>query len=292
MKKFLSIFLAVAFVFSAMCMSVLAADETTTSTKETHPTNGVVVKDKQYWVVGEQGKDDSLDNGKGNIPANAGGTANITVNFNKDNTSGNQETPVDIREHRYAVDIVYAELVINLGSVVTSTDNQTAVAYHYVWNVNTYQYDLVIGGDEGATDTVITTESTDTPGLTVDLDAEYTISNAFQIINHSDLPIHYSAVVAASNANETEKNFIEFEFKKDNSSNATLSGAVDAVIVGTAQNDKNSGTVDLIAKPSNGNNWLDVINALSKNKVTSGETAVGTITITISSTAPNAGGNS
>lgn len=290
MKKFLSIFLAVAFVFSAMCMSVLAADETTTSTKEAHPTDGVVVKDKQYWVVGEQGKNDSLDNGKENIPANAGGTANITVNFNKDNTSGNQGTPVDIREHRYAVDIVYAELVINLGNVVTSTDDQTAVEYHYVWNVNTYQYDLVIKGDEE--DTVITTENTNTTGLTVNLNAEYTISNAFQIINHSDLPIYYSAEVAASDANATEKNYIEFTFKKDNSSEATLSGSVDAVIVGTAQNDKNSGTVALIAKPSDNYDWLDVINALSENEVTSGETAVGTITITITSTDPNAGGNS
>ena len=142
MKKFLSIFLAVAFVFSAMCMSVLAA-----SAGEEHPTDknhdGSAA---DFWVVGKQDPDsDDLNKGVTDFNENTSVKSDVKINFNTSaNSTGTGTTGTgNAIEERYAIDIVYSELIIDLTDIDTNTDGNDGDDYKYVWDVNKHEYVMV-----------------------------------------------------------------------------------------------------------------------------------------------------
>lgn len=267
MKKFLSIFLAVAFVFSAMCMSVLA-------TNPAHPSNSSDVKQGTYSVVGNAAdgktKGDYTDGLEQIDEKSAKG--DITVDFTKDSAGTGDDT--EIFEHRYAVDIVYSDLIIDLEGL-TKGDNGTT--YKFVWDVNQHSYVKV---------DATTNEVVENTNNAMDK-AEIKIEKAFQLINHSDQSIYYKAEVSVDNGHTSYLNL-----GIDTSNNVSINGSVDMATIGSyntntsewAKGEAKEGTAHtIIATPDV--SWIDAINQLidAKNEAT-GTLKVGALTITISST--------
>ena len=277
MKKFLSCVLALALVFSLMSVTVFAAaDEFDPHPNTTKPKGEIT-----YNVVGNEATGNTTDDGSytdGDTSANGSASADVTINFEK--TIGDGQggtTTVDIRENRYAVDITYQSLVIDLGRVVEIKDaQQQAVEYSYIWNVNTYSYDLVANNN-----TVVTENgNVNVNGLTVDVDKDYVITDAFTISNHSDRQIYYVASIADDGANND--GLITFTLVRDAEDVATLTEKkVDAVNVG--DNAPKTSAVTIKAAPAGDTNWLNVINSLTEKQIATGS-SVGTITVTITPT--------
>ena len=283
MKKFLSIFLAVAFVFSAMCMSVLAGDMD-------YPTEGKAPTAGSYDVIGNHGdfNDSTSDNysqsseksyldGDENL-TDKGLIADVHLQFNK--KENDEYTEESIMQNRYAVDIEYWDLVIDLGEVITSTTVGTT--YSYIWNVNTYEYDLV---DSAGT---VIEPSEDTHKDPYEI-------KAFQVTNHSDMPIYYSTTTLLTGNAADNMNLSPVH------ANGTVDAAVAVEYEYTTANDTIEATqVEDTGKATKGDieyiqatpktDWLTAVNNLV-GKVESGA-VVGSMTVTITSTNPNAGGNS
>lgn len=283
MKKILSIFLAVAFVFSAMCMSVLAGDMD-------YPTEGKAPTAGSYDVIGNHGdfNDPTSDNysqsseklyldGDENL-TDKGLTADVHLQFNK--KENDEYTEESIMQNRYAVDIEYWDLVIDLGEVITSTTVGTT--YSYIWNVNTYEYDLV----DSAGNVIEPSDDTHKDPYEI---------QAFQVTNHSDMPIYYSTTTSLTGAADENMDLSPVN------ANGTVGAAVAAVYTYTTTDGATTATkAEETGKPTTGSvesiratpktDWLTAVNNLV-GKVESGA-VVGSMTVTITSTNPNAGGNS
>lgn len=274
MKKFLSIFLAVAFVFSAMCMSVLAG--------KTHPGAEAIESGEQYWVVGEQGKDGNLNNGveAGKFPE-TGVDADVSLNFThttKTDENGNTINSKNVIEHRYAIDITYSDLVINLGDVITKvTEGGTTESYEYFyrWNVNTYQYDLV--DSQGNLIEIDPEENTE-----LNLNQKHTF-NAFTITNHSDQKIYYKAQADLEKNQTAKANMVLIADTAADAyvDKATVTSKAADGATTTAGAPGTSAMQTLSVTPAAGLDWLTVVNNLMAANITE-ETVVGTLTVTVS----------
>ena len=281
MKKFLSIFLAVAFVFSAMCMSVLAASLT----------------GKQH-VVGSQGESDSIDNGVSSWTENdlKNNKADITVSFNDKEESTNGSTSTI--HNRYAIDITYGSLIIDLTNIKATAANSTAEKIEFVWDVNKHMY------------VPCTTTNGTVTTTTPDENEKYeiVIENAFSITNHSDLEIYYAPTVSV---NDTYKDIIGLSIRTDltkaedyNANTDTTEPSlfrVDRAVAGTyvdgtndtAGSATNGIAHDIVALPAATGatgtqaDWLAVINSLSATLTDdeiAGGAVIGTLTINVKAT--------
>ena len=264
MKKFLSCVLAMALVLSLMSTTVFAAEN----------------------VVGTFGGG-VIDDGKTIDQFGEGKTsAEIKVNFNgnKDSDSdGDDDTtdPESTIENRYAVDITYVELVIDLTNiddkVVDTTTSQVVpnVAVKYVWNVNTHRYEKQYF--EGNSDTPMDPTATKTFEPSND---PVVIKDSFQITNHSDLAIWYIPTLSP-NAKAVQMTMYLY----DTEDTATDDNGVEQIVekatagvdgaVGTATN----GVMhEIYTSPTA--NWVETINALSRATATNGD-VIGQVLIKI-----------
>ncbi len=289
MKKVLSIALALALVLSVMSVSVFAADN------GTHPT----VKDGSvhngdagsYWLVGQQGNSDSIDNGKTKDDFTPGkADSYITINFNKKD-EGNTDIPGaddgdnigggDAIEDRYAIDIEYWDLVIDLTdipNVVLTTDKDgdgevdvgdTVTIVTKVWNVNAHRYDNK--EEEKSVETDEEAENLN-EGLTDDTDAAPITIDAFQVTNHSSLSIWYhSELQTLAKADEALN--LKLDQDKVLLEVTRATAPVDGAETGTATH----GSVHkLTAEPAA--TWVEAINALAGNNYVTGS-IIGSITV-------------
>lgn len=235
MKKFLSCVLAIALVFSLMSMTVFAA-----TTKN---------------VVGTHGVNNALKDGVTSPDGNT--NADVTVSFVGNSTGEDGKTI----ENRYAIDITYNDLIIDLSDITLSN---SALAKKIVWDVNNHYY---VPAD--ADDKVVEDDTGNAP-LTIE---------AFQITNHSDLPINYTASYAAE-ANTSALSVVLSHAATQVPVASATAGTYDATtpVAGTAT----TGTWEtLTATPAGtGATWLDTVNALSAAGVAT-DAKIGTITVTI-----------
>ena len=202
MKKFLSCVLAMALVFSLMSVTVFAGDAKL-------PVAGA----GQYDVIGTQGDTTdtsiSYQDGVTDFDNKTVG-ADVGVNFGTTTTtdpdSGETTTTVNtnnVIEHRYAIDILYKELVFDLTKltpteVIPDPENPEETVertYKFVWDVTQHTY-VMVEVIDGVPGEVVDPNDQTNDALT---DAEVTIEGAFQVINHSDLVVNYSAAIAVSN---------------------------------------------------------------------------------------------
>ena len=279
MKKFLSILLAAAMLVAVFGVNVLAATEPHPVSPNTHDGSA-----KEYWVIGEQGKNSDIDNGRTEAEFNApvGVTSNINVNFNV-NTSG---TPGvgdgNAVEERYAVDINYWDLVVDLTNLETTIDSgSNAGTYKYVWDVNTHTYVLLNTADENA----------DTSGAAVELGNAPLYIDAFQIVNHSSKSVWYNAKVTNSVESimtlkiitknpgppVTYDTFV-FVNPTDVASSIELARATNAA--------SQSSVYAFEATPTTGT-WADVMNSLVTGGYATGN-SIGTLTIRVAKTGDTA----
>ena len=277
MKKFLSCVLAMALIFSLMSVTVFAGTELHPNLDADKNNDVAITPGTQYSAVGNH----AAPNGEQNNYTDGvekfgpqGATSDVSVSFNHTTEDGEGNiVETDILIHRYAFDIEYKELVINLGDVITTTTGSSgSYDYHYQWNVNTYQYDLV--GQNGE---IIDPETVQT----LDLDAPY-VFDAYKLYNHSDKSISCAAVA------DLGKNSVA-------NANMTLVPTVASVEVGpataTVKNDDGSIATQgrftdinyqtLTATPNA--DWLTTVNNLIAGGI-SQETVVGTLTLTITPT--------
>lgn len=295
MKKLISCLLAVLLVCSLMSMNVFAAED------RTHPNKDAVVADQPYWVVGNQGanKDTNDSINDGDADPNGSASADINVNFGQptdedvdsdgtdpDNTIGKGETIVN----RYAVDIVYGELILDLTNLdftpdyIVEDDEMVEnpdkdKEYFLVWDVNKYEYVLCTQNDDD-TYTPVDKVETDADESADLLKTPFTVTGGVQIINHSDLAVATQVSLPNTNqitwsvqgATETGNTVIEEVAK------ATAK-------VGTTPGSPAEGTqYSFVATPNTG--WADVIAQFmngASNSTVDGTTVTvgGTITVTI-----------
>ena len=273
MKKFLSIFLAVAFVFSAMCMSVLA--------DKTHPGADAIVAGEQYWVVGQQGKDDSLDNGVTDPSGNT--SANITVNFN-DHQNGNAD-PESTIHNRYAIDITYGSLIIDLTNITAVDGNNATDTIEFVWDVNKHMY-VPYNSETGVATNPVETY-------------EIVINEAFYLTNHSDLEIYYTPEVeVATNYNTILQLQIRSAIANVTDSDNPGTFMIQRATAGDYSTGANGLATngiahDIVALPAATGatgtqaDWLAVINSLSATLTDdeiAGGAVIGTLTINVKAT--------
>lgn len=234
MKKILSCVLAIALVFSLMSMTVFA--------------------DTTKNVVGTHGVNNTLADGK--TSPNGETNANVTVSF-VGNSAGEDGKTI---ENRYAIDITYNDLIIDLSDITLSGSAATKI----VWDVNNHYY---VPAD--ADDNVVADDTGDAP-LTIE---------AFQITNHSDLPINYTASYAAE-TNTSALSVVLSNASTQVSVASAKAGTYDAVApeAGTAA----TGVWETLTATPAGTDatWLDTVNALSAAGVAT-DAKIGTITVTI-----------
>lgn len=267
MKKILSIILASAMLIALMGTTVLAGTATIPDDKN-------VTKGTEYWVVGKQGETGTLADGVGD--PNGSATANIKINFNKgDNTTGTGDGTGhgEAIEERYAIDIEFGALLIDLTNI-TMPDSagkaekaEGVETYKFVWNVKTYTYEFV-GID--STGKVVNT----TNPLEATIPSTALSTDAFKIINHSSMPIQYTATLYNNVSTQ-----ITMGFEAD----LSIPTPVERTLVGATE--PKAGNMHTIqATPVT--NWLDVINNLAANGAYAGNGGtskgeIGTITVTI-----------
>lgn len=267
MKKILSIILASAMLIALMGTTVFAGEAEL-------PGDWNVTAGTKYWVVGTQDKTDTLADGVTTPDGNA--TANIKINFNKgDNTTGTGGGTGhgEAIEERYAIDIEFGALLIDLTTITMPDPAGKAEAvdgvatYKFVWNVKTYTYEFV--GVDSTGQVVDTTNPLEATAPSTALSTE-----AFKIINHSSMPIQYTAIL-----NNSVSSQITMAFKAD----LSIPTLVERTLVGAT--DPAEGAMHTIqATPAT--NWLDVINSLATDGAYAGnggfsEGEVGTIVVTI-----------
>lgn len=238
MKKFLSCVLAMALVLSLMSTTVFADD-----TKN---------------VVGTFGGGD-IDDGLTSFTDEnvANNTHEITVNFTASTDNGGQQTGTTM-EDRYAIDITYSDLVIDLTQMKTNVETDEYLDVKYIWDVNIHEYVIIDG--EGNTIT-----KDDNSG---DVNTAIQI-NAFMITNHSSKPIYYKGELV----NEVSS-CMNMDFESTNIKNQEVGRAT----VGSAT----YGPQEVIAaSPLADETWLDAINGLLDSGKQTGST-IGSITVTFS----------
>ena len=247
MKKLISCVLAVALVFSLMGVSVFAGDKKL-------PFQGEGI----YDVIGTNGDQatdtqNSYKDGADTIDSSKTASGDVTVNFN----TGSSSTDTNVIIDKYAIDIEYKDLIIDLTDIDTTEDEKK---YTFVWDVNVHKYVQI---DENGT--VVDS---------VKLDNDYVI-DAYQVINHSSLPIYYKGVLTPDDA-------------KPDSITLTLSDStsqkLDRVV---PAEDGGNGTVVKSANwhtiTASSTDWLTTINQLAAVYGLD-DNVIGTITVTFSST--------
>ena len=285
MKKFLSCVLAMALVFSLMSVTVFASD--------THPTpkhDGTA--GGPFAVVGTHGQNNDLSDGADFNNATGSGTSDITVNFNAqvdgdgDNQGGGNGGTNSTIINKYAIDITYKALVIDLTEIpnkkqINTTSGHTyTVTTTYTWDVNNYVYVPNVK-----------TEPAVEPGDEAEVEAAtvlkdpITIADAYYITNHSDLPVYYKSALT-----NTYSTAMTMTLKDTASDKATGAGfyMVDRATAGTyvSESDitpgdaRNGKTHYIEATPAT--DWLTTINELG-GTVSNGD-PVGSITINFSAT--------
>lgn len=212
MKKLISCLLAVLLVCSLMSMSVFAAD-----------TTSPIVGNKNNGLDGGVGEEDiSNPNNPSSYP--------INVNFGQTTNPDGTTTPKDpsdssgsddsIIVHRYAVDITYGDLTLDLTnldlkSTTTTTDPESGevtsgeVKYCMVWDVNAHRYVLCTDDGDGTY-----TEVTEMPKIEGDADGDgtveddetidviktpYDLNGTIYITNHSDLSVYTKLTLKDNN---------------------------------------------------------------------------------------------
>lgn len=285
MKKILSCVLAIALVFSLMSMTVFASD--------THPTpkhDGTA--GGPFAVVGTHGQNGDLTDGVDFNNATGSGTSDITVNFNGqvdgdgDGQGGGNGGTNSTIINKYAIDITYKALVIDLTEIpndkqITTTSGHTyTVTTTYTWDVNNYVYVPVVKTEPA----VEAEDEAEVEAATV-LTDPITITDAYYITNHSDLPVYYKS--ALTNTYDTS---MTMTLKDTYGDTATGAGfyMVDRATAGTyvSESDINPGSARngkthyIEATPAT--DWLTTINELAAT-VSNGD-AVGSITINFAAT--------
>ena len=265
MKKILSIALAVAFIFAAMSISVFAAN----------PTPEICETCGTRHVVGHTATphhNNYLD-GEDNIPANAKGTHDITIKFGSSTANGGTDSSIgstndddSVIHHKYAVDILYNDFVIDMTKILDTQNNidvnveGTPVQYkpiEYVWDVNTHKYVLIgeiVADPNNPSNAPVTQILTDTN------DTSYEMI-AYKVVNHSDLPIQYKDEI------------VDPKIPDALTLTTTLNGATDTVNRAKAGvgNDEGSPAISahdwikITAKPAGDKHWIDVVNAWGAN---------------------------
>ena len=318
MKKVLSIALAVAFIFAAMSISVFAANPTLCAECQKNPQHVVGHK----FVNQETGEHygDYRDGVEEDEFTSATGSHDITISFDRTVSGGGEgggegggtsSTPETVIVHKYAVDVEYKALVINMAEILDNQKNTVAqvtvngtqkdvTSYKYVWDVNAHKYVLVAVVPDGAdTDTdpdeVVVSNNEDNYA------GAYTI-DAYKVINHSDLAIHYKD--DASPSDNAIENYLSLDTNIETISGYNTNGEVSGFVTvekataglgegvgeATASPAEDNVYVKLIAKPAANNEttdidddtytWLDVVNAWgSENE--QDNFVIGTLTITI-----------
>jgi hypothetical protein len=284
MKKFLSCVLALALVFSLMSVTVFATDS--------HPTTNHDGTAGSFAVVGTHGQNNNLNDGVGFNDASGSGTSDITVNFNGqvdgdgDNQGGGNGGTNSTIINKYAIDITYKALVIDLTEIpndkqITTTSGRTyTVTTTYTWDVNKYVYVPVVTTEPAVEDE----DEAEVEAATV-LTDPITIADAYYITNHSDLPVYYKS--ALTNTYDTS---MTMTLKNTDDDAETGAGfyMVDRATAGTYVSDTNitpgsarKGKTHYIeAAPVT--DWLTTINELAST-VSNGD-AVGSITINFAAT--------
>lgn len=281
MKKLISCLLAVALVFSLMGVSVFAG--TTAHPNNQNPSSNEVTAGTQYWVVGAQ-DDNSDDIGKGVTGfGETGVTADVNVNFKYNATTedvnGNPvEDTFNVIESRYAIDIVYKDLTLDLGTL-TTTETHTAqgtireVTYKFVWDVNTHKYVMV-----NAETNEVVYDGVTNVNQSIDIDQEVVIKNAFYIINHSDKAIDYTADIAVVGYSNVLYLGIDSAEDTDLDTQTIAKCFVDASGVSSgAQNTDATTAHNIVATPKT--DWITTVGALHAQG--NDKTKVGTITIKV-----------
>lgn len=292
MKKILSIVLSVALVLSLFGVNVLAAENDLVNP---------VTEAGGYDVVGSHGGSSanptpSIDNGVSTIPGGAGANAQITVNFNDDNEnggSGGGTTGNSSIQNRYAIDITFTDLVIdltNIGRTDTNSDGSITSAdapadIVYVWDVNKHVYipHKEVGGELQPDDSYTPAEN----------DAAVIINNAFYVTNHSDLEIYYTP--ALDGVNSLLKMSIRNGLTGGDQSGVTF--CVDRATAGTYTNSStivegsatNGMPHNIETIPANDSDWLTVLNNLQHDIENNAQ--VGLLTITFAETGAGAVGD-
>ena len=293
MKKFLSCVLALALVFSLMSMTVFAGDA-----KLPDGTN--VTAAGQYDVIGTHGdKADTSTSHDDGVTSfvEKGVTGDLNVSFvyeTEEDVEGGGTTTVEhnILEHRYAIDIVYKDLILDLGQLTTTTivkeGNVTEeITVKFVWDVNAHAYVMVnTKTNEIVNDGDINTEDA------VTAKDEVVLEKAFYIVNHSDKDIDYTASITVSDYEDVLKLGIDTANATNLATTTIDRCTVDAsgVSSGAINEDGDVEAHDIIATPVT--DWATTISSLAASAQT--KVKVGTIEIKVVPTdradavAPNA----
>jgi hypothetical protein len=290
MKKFLSIVLSVALVLSLFGMNVLAAENDLVNP---------VTEAGSYDVVGSHGGSGgnptpSIDDGKSEIPGGAGANAQITVNFHDDNGnggSGDGTTGNSSIQNRYAIDITFTDLVIdltNIGRTDTNSDGsitseEAPADIVYVWDVNKHVY---IPHKRGA-DGKLQPDDSYIPAANK---AAVIINNAFYVTNHSDLEIYYTPSLSSVNSllSMSIRNTLTTEdqagktFRVDRATAGTYTNST--TFVEGAATDGMPHNIETI--PANDSDWLTVLNNLQSDIENNAQ--VGLLIITFAETGAGA----
>lgn len=290
MRKFLSILLAAAMLVAVFSVSVLAAPKIEHPNKVTttpwDPTAIDVPANVKYSLIGSQ---EDVDPGDPGDPENGKPTfdptavkSNIKVNFGVNGGSGDGVGQGGAIEERYAVDIEYWALIVDLTKLETGIPDGLGgeVEYKYVWNVDTHKYVLLKQDN-----TVAPNDAVETLAL-VPL---YT--DAFQITNHSSKEIYYTAKVT-SQLNETNVPMLMSltkgaDGKTDWATPESSVETVDRTVAGAATNEVAKGDKHCIKSlPDTDKTWVDVINGMEKHVVN--DANIGALTIKVAMFAEDA----
>ena len=272
MKKILSCVLAIALVFSLMSMTVFAVEADVVDTTPSQDNN----------VIGTHGGPNGLANGVDSFPNTTGG-ADITVNFNDDDpndTDGDGETDSTIT-NKYAIDITYAELVIDLTDIPSEQEVivngvPTPVTVNYVWSVDDHIY---VAQYTDNADNVVT------PDTTVANTNPITIANAFMITNHSDLAIWYAP---ALNLDANKVQSMNMYFTNDTTEVTTGNFMIRKATAGTFNEDGSVKTPgaeadgkyhNIVARPTT--DWVITINNMTAAAVANGD-VIASLVVTFS----------
>ena len=297
MKKFLSCVLALALVFSLMSMTVFAGDELHPNLQD--PSSNTVAGDTPYQVVGTQGDkagtSTSHNDGVTSF-VEKGVTGDLNVSFvyeTEEDVEGGGTTTVErnILEHRYAIDIVYKDLLLDLGQLTTTTivkegDVTEEITVKFVWDVNKHAYVMV----NTETNEIVNDGDTNTEDTVTAAD-EVVLADAFYIVNHSDKDIDYTAHIAVSDYEAVLNLGIDTANARDLATTTIARCTVDASGVSSGAINNDGATAhDIIATPDV--DWATTISSLAASA--QAKVKVGTIEIKVVPTdradavAPNA----
>ena len=294
MKKLISCLLAVLLVCSLMSMNAFAVDLGKTTTGDS------------YIIVGDPSNEGNINEGVGEDLANGSSNADITVNFgqpgdNNNTNGGNGVANGGIIVNRYAVDITYGELILDLTSLDFTTDptnpdydEDTDTDYYMVWDVNDHKYVLCTKSVVEGVVTYNPVDADDDGDITDNLPQEeadilntpFTVTGGVTITNHSDLSVNTELTLDTANNGDltwtitTENGNANTTPEDANKYTETIAKA-EAGIGDAPGRATDGATYKFVASPATtmANGWLDVIGNLLNG---TSSVTVGTVYVTIS----------